>query len=346
MRYYGFPKYVSVAEKKAMAEKKLTQLKKKNPGMKPVIVQGSALARTWWGKEWNKNLERYADYSNRIDRGRSYVRHGAVLDLQITAGSVNALVQGSRSKPYDVHIRIASIAKKNWAGLIADCKGKLESLQTLIAGKFPKELTELFTRKGSGLFPSPKDITFDCSCPDWASMCKHVAAVLYGIGTRLDEDPNLFFVLRNVDSRDLLSTALAESRTDLLSRAEKTSSRILEPAADLSAMFGIDLGGANDVPLKKTPEQVPAKEKKNQRPKKQPPAKQAAIQPLSPNPGQTPDDMKIILALMARKKKGVPVAEIITKSGIDAPRVRNLLVRLKKLEKIESVDRGVYRVLR
>ncbi len=352
MRYYDFPKYVPVAEKKAKAEKKLAQLKKKNPGMKPVLLTGKALADTWWGKEWNKNLERYADYSNRISRGRSYVRHGAVLDLQITKGLVKALVQGSRSKPYDVEIRIDAISNKNWAALVSACKGRLESLQTLIGGQFPRELTELFTRKGSGLFPSPDDISFDCSCPDWASMCKHVAAVLYGIGTRLDEDPNLFFVLRNVDSRDLLSTAVAESRNELLSKAKKASSRILEPESDLSAMFGIDLGGETGaVTLKKTtparkksPEPVPVKGRKTAPLPKQAKPKKAATPP--PKPAEPSDDVKTILGLIAGKKKGIPVADIIAKSGIEETRVRNILFRLKKLEKIESVERGVYRALR
>ena len=156
------------------------------------MIEGTAIARTWWGKAWNKNLESYADYHNRIGRGRSYVRHGAVLDLQIGSGLVESLVQGSRSRPYSVTIRIKAMGKKNWEEIKTASQGKLDSLQELLAGKFPKGLGEIFTTQGKGLFPSPKEIDFDCSCPDWASMCKHVAATLYGIGARLDQDPELF----------------------------------------------------------------------------------------------------------------------------------------------------------
>ena len=178
MSYWGYPRYVSVAEKRAKAARKLKQLRKKNPAIQPIVLEGSAIAKTWWGKSWNLNLERYADYSNRIGRGRSYVRHGAVLDLQISAGQVNSLVQGSRAKPYSVTIKIKGITKTIWKTMKAACAGKLDSLPELLRGKFPKALGEVFTAQGRGLFPSPQEIDFDCSCPDWAYMCKHVAATL------------------------------------------------------------------------------------------------------------------------------------------------------------------------
>ena len=174
-----------------------TQLKKKQD-LRPVIIDGSVIARTWWGKAWNKNLESYADYTNRIGRGRSYVRSGAVLDLQVSAGEITALVQGSRAKPYSITIRIKKLNKNTWNLVTSACEGKLESLEELLAGKFPKALEEAFMQRKTGLFPSPKEIEFECSCPDWASMCKHIAATLYGIGARLDEDPTLFFTLRGV----------------------------------------------------------------------------------------------------------------------------------------------------
>ena len=193
-----------VARKKEKAAKKLKELMKKNPDMKPVALEGSALARTWWGKAWNRNLERYADYSNRIGRGRSYVRHGAVLDLQIGSCEIRALVQGSAPKPYSVIIKITALKKNVWQEITAACEGMLESLQGLLAGEFPKTLGEIFTAKDSGRYPSPKEIKFSCSYRDWASMCKHVAAALYGAGTRLDEDPKLFFQLRNIGMGELI----------------------------------------------------------------------------------------------------------------------------------------------
>lgn len=243
MAYYGYhryPRYVSVGEKRAKAHRKLEQLKKKHPGIRPVVIEGNTLVRTWWGKAWNGNLTKYADYSNRVGRGRSYVRHGAVLDLQISPGQVKALVQGSRQSPYTVTMQIKPIGKAVWADIRAACEGQLASLQELLEGRFPKGLAELFTAKGSGLFPSPKEIEFKCSCPDWATMCKHVAAVLYGVGTRLDEDSSLFFVLRKMKMDDLITQAVRDKSARLLKQAKKKTSRVIDDA-DLGDVFGIEM---------------------------------------------------------------------------------------------------------
>ncbi|MCL5282918.1 MAG: SWIM zinc finger family protein [Planctomycetes bacterium] len=237
---YGFPRYVSVAEKRARARRKLEQLRKQHPNIRPVIIEGNALVRTWWGKAWNGNLSKYADYANRIGRGRSYVRHGAVLDLQIKSGQVKALVQGSQGSPYTVTIKIKPISEPVWKQIRAACAGQLASLQELLEGRFPRGLAELFTAKGSGLFPSPQEIDFHCSCPDWAYMCKHVAAVLYGIGTRLDEDPSLFFVLRRMKMDDLITQAVQDKSERLLKQAKKKTARVLDDA-DLGEVFGIEM---------------------------------------------------------------------------------------------------------
>jgi len=240
---YGYPRYVSVGEKRAKARRKLEQLKKKHPGIRPVVIESNTLVRTWWGKAWNSNLTKYADYSNRVGRGRSYVRHGAVVDLQISPGQVKALVQGSRQSPYTVTMQIKPISKTIWTEIRAACEGQLASLQELLEGRFPKSLAELFTAKGSGLFPSPKEIEFKCSCPDWAYMCKHVAAVLYGVGTRLDEDPSLFFVLRKMKMDDLITQAVRDKSERLLRQAKNKTSRVIDDA-DLGDVFGIDLESA------------------------------------------------------------------------------------------------------
>jgi uncharacterized Zn finger protein len=250
MSYYSiWPKYVSVGEKRAKAAKKLEKLRKKNKDISPIIIQGSKLTNTWWGKAWNKNLESYADYSNRIGRGRSYVRHGAVLDLKIKAEKVTALVQGSRSKPYDLEINIKPVPKAKWTKIKKSCEGKLGSVAKLLEGKFPEELQEIFTGKGSGLFPSPLEISFDCSCPDWASMCKHIAAALYGIGSRFDDDPALFFTLRKVKMDELVSEVVKDKSKSMLSKAKNKSSRVIDDS-DVSAMFGIDMD-ENEKPVKK-----------------------------------------------------------------------------------------------
>lgn len=236
-----YPEYVTKAEKQKRAQASSERLKKKGKTeLAPVIITGRQLARTWWGKAWNDNLKRYSDYASRIGRGASYVRNGAVLDLKIEQGAIKALVQGSVRKPYEVEIAIQPLKPQSWDKIRRACEGKIESLQDLIDGKFPPELSDLFTAQGSGLFPTPKEISFSCSCPDWAVMCKHVAAVLYGIGARLDEDPNLFFTLRGVDVHDLISQAIQNKTQTMLNKSGVKSRRILEDA-DIGALFGVEL---------------------------------------------------------------------------------------------------------
>jgi len=237
---YGFKPYVPVGKRKEIARKKMEQLKKKNPNLAPVIIEGNKIAESWWGISWNKNLERYSDYANRIGRGRSYVRQGAILDLQITKGKITALVQGSRPSPYEIDISIKPLSKDNWDAIRTKCEGKMESLASLLEGEFPKALGEIFTEKGRGLFPEPKEIKFKCSCPDWASMCKHIAATLFGVGARLDVDPLLFFILRNSDVNDLVSQAVMEKSKKMIKKSETKSKRVIEDA-DVSEMFGINV---------------------------------------------------------------------------------------------------------
>lgn len=245
MSYGGWPQYVSVSEKKEKAQKSLAKLRKKNPNIEPVTIEGSKLVSTWWGKSWNQNLERYADYSNRVGRGKSYVRNGAVLDLKILSGKVTAIVQGSRAAPYNVEVHIDSLTEKTWTAITKSCEGTFGSLPELLEGKFPKELAELFNTKGTGLFPTSSEIKFSCSCPDWADMCKHVAAVLYGIGSKLDGDPKLFFTLRNVNIDELISKTVIEKSKKLLEKSKKKSGRVIE-SSDISDMFGIDMEFEND----------------------------------------------------------------------------------------------------
>lgn len=244
MSYWGFPAYVSVAEKKQKAARKLKELSKKRPNLKPVALEGSALARTWWGKAWNRNLEQYADYSNRLGRGRSYIRHGAVLDLKIEQGEVLALVQGSTRNPYSVSVKIQRLKKEIWQRIKTECEGTLESFQELLAGAFPKALGEIFISKEAGMFPAPRELSFSCSCPDWADMCKHVAATLYGVGVKLDEDPKLFFRLRDADIEELIKQAVSGKAEKLLEKAARKSSRTIEgESTDLSSVFGIEIEG-------------------------------------------------------------------------------------------------------
>lgn len=238
MGYYGFPKYVSAAEKKDKALRGLEKLKKKNPYIEPVIIEGRTIAKSWWGKAWNANLESYADFSSRISRGRTYVRSNTVLDLKITRGNIAAIVQGSSTKPYEVKIKIEALNDKKWKQVADLCNHRIDSLEQLVQGNFPKELEVLFTERKYGMFPSPKEIHFDCSCLDWASMCKHVAAVLYGVGARLDKDPMLFFELRSVEGQELVRKSMALKLESMLKNAGKKSDREIDDA-DISDLFGL-----------------------------------------------------------------------------------------------------------
>lgn len=238
MGYYGYPKYESVAEKKAKANKSLEKLRKKDPDIEPVLIEGRTLAKNWWGKSWNTNLESYADYRNRISRGKSYVKNNAVLDLKISQGRALAKVQGSRAKPYDVKITIDALDNKKWERVTELCNHRIDSLEQLIEGKFPKELEILFTDKKYGMFPSPQEIHFSCSCPDWAYMCKHVAAALYGIGSRLDYNPMLFFELRNINGQELIRKSMERKLESMLTNAGKKSKREID-FKDIGDIFGL-----------------------------------------------------------------------------------------------------------
>ena len=158
----------------------------------------------------------------------------------------SALVQGSSSKPYRIEITIAPLSMKVWQTIVKECSGKINSLQELAAGKFPRGLSELFTTKGKGLFPAPKEIQFFCSCPDSARMCKHVAAVLYGIGARFDDQSALLFELRNVKMDELITASLAEQTKAMLNTGGRRSRRVME-TDDLAGTFGIDLDVADSV---------------------------------------------------------------------------------------------------
>lgn len=241
----GFAPYVSKAERMAQAEKAKARLLKKGVDLQPIVLGGHAIAHTWWGKAWNQNLERYADYSNRLPRGRSYVRNGSVLDLKIEAQKVTAVVAGSRPKPYDVAIKIKPLGKKVEQALMAKSRAALDSMQALLSGEFPAELQNEFLAEGAGLFPSPREIEFSCSCPDWASMCKHVAASLYGVAARLDEKPELFFVLRGIKIDDFVGRMVKRESEKMLRKAKVKTGRVIAAKdSEVSAMFGIALDSA------------------------------------------------------------------------------------------------------
>jgi len=236
---YGYRKpYVPVAKRRARAAKAVTQAKKAGQGLCPVLIEGRAIARTFWGKAWCENLEAYSDYENRLPRGRTYVRNGSVIDLQIEPGLVKARVMGSSL--YQVEVRIGTLPAARWQDIVKDCTGSIASLVELLQGKLSKAVMERLCAPKTGLFPEPKEIGLSCSCPDWATMCKHVAAVLYGVGARLDEKPELLFTLRQVDAADLLTQAAEAS---VKTKKTPAKGRMLDACA-LADVFGIEMAAA------------------------------------------------------------------------------------------------------
>lgn len=233
---WGWRPYVSVAERQYKAEKEIARMKKKGKVISPIRLDGRTIARTFWGKAWCDNLESYSDYENRLPRGRAYVRNGSVMDLQIAPGVANALVSGHEL--YRVEIKITPLKPKAWEHIKAECSGKIDSLIELLQGKLSGGVMEVMTRRQGGLFPAPAEIALKCSCPDWAGMCKHVAASLYGVGARLDEKPELLFVLRQADHLELVSQAAAAKT--IRKAAARKGGRVLETEA-LSDIFGIEL---------------------------------------------------------------------------------------------------------
>lgn len=234
---YGyFGPYVSVAQRRKNAAKAVARLVKEGGKVTPVKIEGRAITRTFWGKSWCGHLESFSDFSNRLPRGRTYVRNGSVIHLAIEKGRIAALVQGSSL--YEVTITISKVAPLKWTRLLTACAGEIGSLVELLQGRLSGGVMRTITDKHNGLFPQPRDIALDCSCPDGANMCKHVAAVLYGVGARFDAEPELLFKLRHVDHLELISEANFTATPRRKSKAPAVE------AQDLSHLFGIEIEAA------------------------------------------------------------------------------------------------------
>lgn len=233
---YYYKPYVSANEKRRRAEKAAAKLVRNGENHSPVRLEGKTIARSFWGKAWCANLESYSDYSNRMPRGRSYARNGSVIHLDIRQGKIEALVSGSRL--YKINITIAPVKAERWKALCRECSGSIGSLMELLGGKLSHRVMGIMTRPEAGLFPSPKEIKLDCSCPDWAEMCKHVAAAPYGVGARLDEKPELLFLLRHASHQDLVS---GSSAVTALTGAKAGAAHATLSSAEIGEVFGIEL---------------------------------------------------------------------------------------------------------
>ncbi len=249
--WFQWRPYVPVARRRAQAAKQMEKLRKKGVNIQPVNIDGRQIARTFWGRAWCDHLEKFSDYANRLPRGRTYVRNGSVCHLDIRKGQIAAKVSGSEI--YDIQVSIKPLAKDKWRRMKESCAGQIGSLIELLKGQFSDHVMTVVTDRDRGLFPRPGEISLDCSCPDWADMCKHVAAVLYGIGSRLDEKPELLFVLRGVDYTELVT---ADAARAVVAKARKTGRRTLDES-ELSEVFGIEM--APRAPADTTNAATPAK---------------------------------------------------------------------------------------
>jgi uncharacterized Zn finger protein len=233
MSWWDIDRKPNIQEQRRNAARESHRLAKTGEKLSPVVIEGRAIASSVWGKAWCENLESYRDFEYRLPRGRSYVRHRAVIDLKVSAGQIAGLVCGS--EVYTVQIAIKPLAQAHWSRIKAQCAGQVGSLIELLEGRLSEAVMRIITHRDNGLFPKPAEIRMDCSCPDSATMCKHVAAVMYGVGARLDHQPELLFALRNTDHADLIAQAPDFAVT------RKGSGRKTIADDALGSVFGIEL---------------------------------------------------------------------------------------------------------
>jgi uncharacterized Zn finger protein len=267
MSWHSFRPYVTARERRAKAAKQAARLFEKGLKLSPVRIQGRDIARTFWGKAWCTHLESFSDFANRLPRGRTYLRSGSVIDVQIAPGKISAKVMGSSL--YEITVSIAPLGESRWKEIKAECSGKIDSLVELLQGRLSSAVLRIITDRDRGLFPKPSEIKKSCSCPDWADLCKHLAAVLYGVGSRLDQEPELLFILRGVDHLELIGSA-AES--GVLAPADSSSLA----DSDLAEVFGIEIAEAVPTPQPQTTKKRTSERKPPSRRKS--PARSAAKQ--------------------------------------------------------------------
>lgn len=327
MSYYGWKPYVPVAKRRASADRQIKHLVKQGNAIEPVTIDGRKIARTFWGAAWCTHLEQFSDYANRLPRGRTYVRNGSVCHLAIRQGSIEAIVSGSEL--YDISIAIEPLPAAKWAQVREQCTGHIGSMLELLQGKFSRQVMEIVTHRDHGLFPSPGEIEMRCSCPDWAGLCKHLAAVLYGVGARLDQQPELLFELRGVDHQELITADL-----DLTDAGSGRRRRVADD--DLAGIFGVEIdAGPEPEPVKRRPtaakKTAATKAGADKRgigkaPTKRAPAQRAGAKTLSPGVSATVRKPFIPTAEAVtelRRRLGVNKSQFATLIGVSQPTIGN-----------------------
>ena len=329
---YWEREYVPVAARRAQARKKMEALRKQGKEIQPVEIDGLKIAHSFWGKGWCKHLESFSDYSNRLPRGRTYARNGSVCHLEIQPGRIEALVSGSSL--YTVTVEIKALPASAWKAIKGKCSGGIGSMLELLQGKLSSEVMAVVSDRDGGLFPKPGEIKLSCSCPDWATMCKHVAAVLYGAGNRFDTRPELLFLLRDVAAEELITADLALPGGDGAGLSDALSTD------QLGGIFGIefdedtppapDPAPANGASTRSRQSRKAAKGPKKTA-RKQPPNRATPARPVRAAKAATQPKTDAAPALRIRpssasvarlrKKLGLSVAEFASALGVAAPTV-------------------------
>jgi uncharacterized Zn finger protein len=327
LAWYEYRPYVSAAERRQLATRELAKRTKKGLAVEPVTIEGRAIARSFWGKAWCDHLQGYSDYANRLPRGRTYVRNGSVLHLSVGPGRIDALVQGSEL--YEVSVNVTPLARPRWKRVVDACSGKIDSLVELLRGKLSDGVMRVVTDRDKGLFPAPAQIGMECSCPDWAQMCKHVAAVLYGIGARLDDRPELLFTLRKVDHLELLAAGpTAPGRT------RRPDARAIA-SSDLGSVFGIEIDSPSERGARRSKVRPPARtplvatSAKGSRPVR---AKGRAAVDLEPIVDR-------VVALLRKNKRGLRAEQIQAALGLRANELARSIAAALSAKQVRTTGR-------
>jgi uncharacterized Zn finger protein len=331
LAWYEYRQYVSAAQRRQRAAREVAKRTKNGLAVEPVTIEGHTIARSFWGKAWCDHLEGHSDYANRLPRGRTYVRNGSVLHLGLGPGRIDALVQGSAL--YEVSVNITPLARPRWKAVVDACSGKIDSLVELLRGKLSVGVMRVVTDRDKGLFPAPSQIRMTCSCPDWATMCKHVAAVLYGVGARLDERPELLFTLRKVDHLDLLSAGATAPQS-----ARRSDARTIAPS-DLASVFGIEIDGRPERGVQRAKVRLPARA----------PAARSPAAPTARGHGHVPAARRSALAveaivdrivdLLRENKRGLRAEQIRAALDVEAKALPRPLAAALAANKVRTTGR-------
>ena len=213
-----------------------------------VKIDGKVISSSWWGQMWCRNIENYSNIRNRLERGRTYIRQNTVKSLSISNNCAESQVQGHSKEPYRVIINIKTIEKSKYDNILNKCENSVDNLESLMTGSFPKEYQQFFTDEEYGLFPKSNEIDYNCTCLDYEKnmhMCKHIAATMYAIGNKLDNDPLIFFKLRGIDISEFSNKILKKETEFVWNNINGESNRKIN-SNDISFLFGVDCDEIDD----------------------------------------------------------------------------------------------------